>query len=71
MRLKTLTFIKLERRVARFVQRCAWCNHLVIPLDAVYVPCVGDRALTRACSQRCAAYLVRIPMRLVYAAVAA
>jgi hypothetical protein len=71
MRPKTPTFIKLERRVARFVQRCAWCGHLVAPLDAVYVPCVGDRALSRHCSERCASYAIKVPMRVVYSAVAA
>lgn len=70
MRLKTLTFVRLERRVARFIVRCGWCGYLAIPLDAIFVPVVSGRALGFFCRERCASAVVKVPMVVSYAAAA-
>lgn len=70
MRLKTLTFIRLERKVSRWPFRCGWCGNLHNYPDPIFAPRVDGRSLGFYCSERCATFVVKVPMQVVYAAAA-
>lgn len=49
-----------------------WCGYPIVGLDPVFTPCVGGADMwMEFCSQRCAAFVVKMPMRVVYSAAAA
>lgn len=71
MRLKTPTFIRLERSVSRRERECHWCGYQIVYLDPVFVPHVGGSSLElEFCRERCASAVVRVPMVVSYLAAA-
>lgn len=54
-----MTFIRLNRVVARASSHCGFCPWESIEFDAVYMPVIGGVALGRFCSERCASRWAR------------
>lgn len=48
-----MTYIRLDRLVARTSSRCAFCTWESVAYDSVYEPTIGGVALARYCSARC------------------
>lgn len=61
-----MTFIRLNRHVAREHSACHRCAYPIAVYSSAYEPTIGGVALARFCSERCASYTTRAELRVSY-----
>jgi hypothetical protein len=61
-----VTFIRLNRTVARTSTSCGRCAYPIEPYQSQYAPTVGGVALALYCSERCASRSTRARLEVSY-----
>jgi len=61
-----MTYLRLNRTVARSSSRCHWCTWDISYPDTIYAPVIGGVELARFCSERCAGKSTSIELKVTY-----